>query len=233
MRVLDISVFKLNNTDYLKVDDWITLRSNPRIPQLVENLKQCLDHLLNDKVRNPGPTNWDASTLEGQIMQTIVNYFLNEAPPIFHIPTYLHKQPQRGRGGFGRGQIHDGRGRGQNYYERGPEDYGMDQGGYGRSQGDYGRGRGGRGSRGFGGVERGRGSNANWQQRCSWNRLSRLLILPPIIQFPLNHNYKAVAFMPYINEYFVTISASFLFCDSGARNDGECDWFSPSRIDLS
>ncbi|VDL26538.1 unnamed protein product [Hymenolepis diminuta] len=155
---------KLNNTDYLKVDDWITLHSNPRIPQLVESLKQCLDHLLNDKVRNPGPTNWDESTLEGQIMQTIVNYFLNEAPPIFHIPTYLQKQPQRGTGGFGRGQIY-GRDRGQSYYERGPEDYGMDQGGYGRSQDDYGRGRGGRGSRGFGGVERGRGWNYTWQQR--------------------------------------------------------------------
>lgn len=31
-----IFLFQLNNTDYLKVDDWITLHSNPRIPQLVE-----------------------------------------------------------------------------------------------------------------------------------------------------------------------------------------------------
>nr|CDS28940.1 hypothetical protein HmN_000211900 [Hymenolepis microstoma] len=126
-----LDLVKLGNTDYLKVDGWITLRSSPRIPQLVESLKQCLDRLLNDKVRDPGPTNWDASTLEGQIMQTIVNYFLNEAPPIFHIPTFLQQQAQRNRGGFGRGQ-----------------------GDYGRGRGSYGRGR---GSRGFIGVGRGIG----------------------------------------------------------------------------
>ncbi|VDO11238.1 unnamed protein product [Rodentolepis nana] len=100
----------LGDTDYLKVDGWITLRSSPRIPQLVESLKQCLDRLLNDKVRNPGPTNWDTSTLEGQIMQTIVDYFLNEAPPIFHSPTFLQQQAHQRRGGFGRGDY--GRGRG-------------------------------------------------------------------------------------------------------------------------
>uniref|UniRef100_A0A158R9G9 ATP-dependent RNA helicase DHX36 n=1 Tax=Taenia asiatica TaxID=60517 RepID=A0A158R9G9_TAEAS len=65
----------------LVVDDW--------------SLKHCLERLLNDKVRYPGPTNWDTCNLEGRIFQTIVDYFINEAPPAFELGAN-HNQRHRG-----------------------------------------------------------------------------------------------------------------------------------------
>ncbi|KAL5970267.1 ATP-dependent DNA/RNA helicase DHX36 [Taenia solium] len=65
----------------LVVDDW--------------SLKHCLERLLNEKVRYPGPTNWDTCNLEGRILQTIVDYFINEAAPAFELGA-SHNQRHRG-----------------------------------------------------------------------------------------------------------------------------------------
>ncbi|KAH9284317.1 ATP-dependent RNA helicase DHX36 [Echinococcus granulosus] len=91
------------NGGTLVVDDWIKFKSGPRVPQLVESLKRCMERWLNEKVRYPGPTNWDASNMEGRILQTIVDYFINEAPPAFELGTnhnskhrgFAHQQGQR------------------------------------------------------------------------------------------------------------------------------------------
>ncbi|VDM27651.1 unnamed protein product [Hydatigera taeniaeformis] len=66
-----------------------------------QNLKRCLERLLDEKVRHPGPTNWDASNMEGRILQTIVDYFINEAPPAFELGTNHsvgHRGPARQQG---------------------------------------------------------------------------------------------------------------------------------------
>ncbi|KAL5109196.1 ATP-dependent DNA/RNA helicase DHX36 [Taenia crassiceps] len=90
-----ISHSKADNDGTLVVDDWVRFKSGPRVPQLVESLKHCLERLLNEKVRYPGPTNWDSSNMEGRILQTIVDYFINEAPPAFELGTN-HNSRHRG-----------------------------------------------------------------------------------------------------------------------------------------
>uniref|UniRef100_A0A5K3F875 Helicase C-terminal domain-containing protein n=1 Tax=Mesocestoides corti TaxID=53468 RepID=A0A5K3F875_MESCO len=96
----------------LVVDGWIKFKAGPRVPRLIEGLKLCLDRLLDSKIRNLGSTNWDPSSIEGRIIQTIVDYFINEAPPAFEIADHsrapVWKQHQQQQQGGGNVQTHHG-----------------------------------------------------------------------------------------------------------------------------
>ncbi|XP_044288660.1 ATP-dependent DNA/RNA helicase DHX36 [Varanus komodoensis] len=55
----DISIQKDKDQDTIAVDEWIVFQSPARIAQLVKDLKQELDDLLQEKIENPQPVDWN------------------------------------------------------------------------------------------------------------------------------------------------------------------------------
>lgn len=54
----DVTVQKDDDQETIAVDEWIIFRSPARIAHLVKSLKKELDSLLEDKIRNPAPVDW-------------------------------------------------------------------------------------------------------------------------------------------------------------------------------
>ncbi|KAM7535664.1 hypothetical protein Aperf_G00000098506 [Anoplocephala perfoliata] len=57
---------------------------NPHTAPVVENLKHCFKRLLKGKLRNPGPTNLDQTTLKGQVMQATTYFSFEKLPQKRH-----------------------------------------------------------------------------------------------------------------------------------------------------
>ncbi|NWV08962.1 DHX36 helicase, partial [Ptilonorhynchus violaceus] len=55
----DISIQKDKDQDTIAVDEWIVFQSPARIAHLVKNLRQELDDLLQEKIENPHPVDWN------------------------------------------------------------------------------------------------------------------------------------------------------------------------------
>ncbi|KAG8136062.1 putative ATP-dependent RNA helicase DHX36 protein [Naja naja] len=55
----DISIQKDKDQDTISVDEWIVFQSPARIAQLVKDLKRELDDLLQEKIENPQPVDWN------------------------------------------------------------------------------------------------------------------------------------------------------------------------------
>ncbi|XP_048362008.1 ATP-dependent DNA/RNA helicase DHX36 [Sphaerodactylus townsendi] len=55
----DISIQKDKDQDTIAVDEWIVFQSPARIAQLVKDLKRELDDLLQEKIENPHPVDWN------------------------------------------------------------------------------------------------------------------------------------------------------------------------------
>ncbi|KAM3834604.1 ATP-dependent DNA/RNA helicase DHX36 isoform 2-T2 [Vipera latastei] len=55
----DISIQKDKDQDTIAVDEWIVFQSPARIAQLVKDLKKELDDLLQEKIENPQPVDWN------------------------------------------------------------------------------------------------------------------------------------------------------------------------------
>ncbi|XP_058490743.1 ATP-dependent DNA/RNA helicase DHX36 [Solea solea] len=55
----DISIQRDEDQDTIAVDKWIVFRSPARIAHLVKSLKKELDSLLEEKIRNPSPVDWN------------------------------------------------------------------------------------------------------------------------------------------------------------------------------
>ncbi len=62
-----------------------------------QGLKQCLDKILDRRIRMPCSTNADQTGIEGRILQTIIDFFANEAPPAFEVATYNRQPPWKSR----------------------------------------------------------------------------------------------------------------------------------------
>ncbi|KAM9316510.1 ATP-dependent DNA/RNA helicase DHX36 [Gastrophryne carolinensis] len=58
----DISIQKDNEQDTIAVDEWIVFQSPARIAHLVKDLKKALDSLLQEKIGNPEPVDWNETT---------------------------------------------------------------------------------------------------------------------------------------------------------------------------
>ncbi|NWW10729.1 DHX36 helicase, partial [Oreocharis arfaki] len=56
----DISIQKDKDQDTIAVDEWIVFQSPARIAHLVKNLRKELDDLLQEKIENPHPVDWNA-----------------------------------------------------------------------------------------------------------------------------------------------------------------------------
>ncbi|XP_075892371.1 ATP-dependent DNA/RNA helicase DHX36 [Nelusetta ayraudi] len=54
----DITIQKDEGEETVAVDEWIVFRSPARIAHLVKSLKKELDSLLEEKIRNPAPVDW-------------------------------------------------------------------------------------------------------------------------------------------------------------------------------
>lgn len=55
----DITIQKDEDQETIAVDKWIVFRSPARIAHLVKSLKKELDSLLQEKISNPAPVDWD------------------------------------------------------------------------------------------------------------------------------------------------------------------------------
>uniref|UniRef100_A0A8D3AK81 ATP-dependent DNA/RNA helicase DHX36 n=1 Tax=Scophthalmus maximus TaxID=52904 RepID=A0A8D3AK81_SCOMX len=55
----DITIQKDEGQETIAVDKWIVFRSPARIAHLVKSLKKELDSLLEEKIRNPAPVDWE------------------------------------------------------------------------------------------------------------------------------------------------------------------------------
>ncbi|NXR81661.1 DHX36 helicase, partial [Pycnonotus jocosus] len=55
----DISIQKDKDQDTIAVDEWIVFQSPEKIANLVKKLRQELDDLLQEKIENPHPVDWD------------------------------------------------------------------------------------------------------------------------------------------------------------------------------
>ncbi|XP_061457145.1 C3 and PZP-like alpha-2-macroglobulin domain-containing protein 8 isoform X3 [Rhineura floridana] len=68
----DISIQKDKDQDTIAVDEWIVFQSPARIAQLVKDLKKELDDLLQEKIENPQPVDWNNTKSRDTAMLTAI-----------------------------------------------------------------------------------------------------------------------------------------------------------------
>ncbi|KAM8804835.1 ATP-dependent DNA/RNA helicase DHX36 [Eudromia elegans] len=70
----DISIQKDKDQDTIAVDEWIVFQSPARIAHLVKNLRQELDGLLQEKIENPHPVDWnDVKSRDTAVLTAIID----------------------------------------------------------------------------------------------------------------------------------------------------------------
>ncbi|NXI76132.1 DHX36 helicase, partial [Rhipidura dahli] len=70
----DISIQKDQEQDTISVDEWIVFQSPARIAHLVKNLRQELDDLLQEKIENPHPVDWnDIKSRDTAVLTAIID----------------------------------------------------------------------------------------------------------------------------------------------------------------
>ncbi|NXE95347.1 DHX36 helicase, partial [Menura novaehollandiae] len=70
----DISIQKDKDQETIAVDEWIVFQSPERIAQLVKNLRQELDDLLQEKIENPYPVDWnDTKSRDTAVLTAIID----------------------------------------------------------------------------------------------------------------------------------------------------------------
>lgn len=62
----------------INVDGFVRVRSSSHVAQLVQSLRNELDHLLEYKISHPGITRWDRNSKEGMLLNTIVDLISSE-----------------------------------------------------------------------------------------------------------------------------------------------------------
>ncbi|CAH8566676.1 unnamed protein product [Dicrocoelium dendriticum] len=66
------------NSNFFEVDGWIDIQAPTELIRTIEDLRTCLDSILKSKFRNPGVTDWDQSSVEGRVLQTIIDLLVSE-----------------------------------------------------------------------------------------------------------------------------------------------------------
>ncbi|KAK2538549.1 Dhx36 [Columba guinea] len=70
----DISIQKDKDQDTIAVDEWIVFQSPARIANLVKNLRKELDDLLQEKIENPHPVDWnDVKSRDTAVLTAIID----------------------------------------------------------------------------------------------------------------------------------------------------------------
>uniref|UniRef100_A0A8C3T5I7 ATP-dependent DNA/RNA helicase DHX36 n=1 Tax=Chelydra serpentina TaxID=8475 RepID=A0A8C3T5I7_CHESE len=80
----DISIQKDKDQDTIAVDEWIVFESPARIGNLVKDLRRELDDLLQEKIENPHPVDWnDTKSRDTAVLTAIIDLITtqeNESP---------------------------------------------------------------------------------------------------------------------------------------------------------
>ncbi|KAF1394139.1 hypothetical protein PFLUV_G00023410 [Perca fluviatilis] len=78
----DITIQKDEDQETIAVDQWIVFRSPARIAHLVKSLKRELDSLLEEKVRNPAPVNWqNRQSKDCAVITAIIDLITTQEKP--------------------------------------------------------------------------------------------------------------------------------------------------------
>ncbi|XP_060623657.2 ATP-dependent DNA/RNA helicase DHX36 isoform X1 [Anolis sagrei] len=91
----DISIQKDKDQDTIAVDEWIVFQSPARIAHLVKDLKKELDDLLQEKIENPQPVDWNSNeSRDTAVLTAIIDLITtqeNESARNF-APRFQHEQ---------------------------------------------------------------------------------------------------------------------------------------------
>ncbi|XP_023153570.2 ATP-dependent DNA/RNA helicase DHX36 [Amphiprion ocellaris] len=78
----DITIQKDEDQDTIAVDQWIVFRSPARIAHLVKSLKNELDSLLQEKIRNPAPVDWqNRQSKDCAVITAIIDLITTQEKP--------------------------------------------------------------------------------------------------------------------------------------------------------
>uniref|UniRef100_A0A671V608 ATP-dependent DNA/RNA helicase DHX36 n=1 Tax=Sparus aurata TaxID=8175 RepID=A0A671V608_SPAAU len=78
----DITIQKDGEQETVAVDQWIVFRSPARIAHLVKSLKKELDSLLEEKIRNPAPVDWqNRQSKDCAVITAIVDLITTQEKP--------------------------------------------------------------------------------------------------------------------------------------------------------
>ncbi|XP_040901545.1 ATP-dependent DNA/RNA helicase DHX36 [Toxotes jaculatrix] len=78
----DITIQKDEDQETIAVDQWIVFRSPARIANLVKSLKKELDSLLEEKIRNPAPVNWqNRQSKDCAVITAIIDLITTQEKP--------------------------------------------------------------------------------------------------------------------------------------------------------
>ncbi|XP_047449479.1 ATP-dependent DNA/RNA helicase DHX36 [Mugil cephalus] len=78
----DITIQKDEGQETIAVDQWIVFRSPARIAHLVKSLKKELDSLLQDKIRNPAPVDWqNLQSKDCAVITAIIDLITTQEKP--------------------------------------------------------------------------------------------------------------------------------------------------------
>lgn len=78
----DVTIQKDGDQETIAVDEWIIFRSPARIAHLVKSLKKELDSLLEEKIRNPAPVDWqNRQSKDCAVISAIVDLITTQENP--------------------------------------------------------------------------------------------------------------------------------------------------------
>ncbi|XP_038548220.1 ATP-dependent DNA/RNA helicase DHX36 [Micropterus salmoides] len=78
----DITIQKDEDQETIAVDQWIVFRSPARIAHLVKSLKKELDSLLEEKIRNPAPVDWqNRQSKDCAVITAIIDLITTQEKP--------------------------------------------------------------------------------------------------------------------------------------------------------
>lgn len=78
----DITIQKDEDQETIAVDQWIVFRSPARIAHLVKSLKRELDSLLEEKIRNPAPVDWqNRQSKDCAVITAIIDLITTQEKP--------------------------------------------------------------------------------------------------------------------------------------------------------
>ncbi|KAF0030351.1 hypothetical protein F2P81_017082 [Scophthalmus maximus] len=99
----DITIQKDEGQETIAVDKWIVFRSPARIAHLVKSLKKELDSLLEEKIRNPAPVDWEnRQSKDCAVITAIIDLITTQEKPTGN--TQIHGRPWASSSSAPRGQ---------------------------------------------------------------------------------------------------------------------------------
>ncbi|KAJ3591219.1 hypothetical protein NHX12_009165 [Muraenolepis orangiensis] len=166
----DITIQKDEQQETIAVDQWIVFRSPARIATLVQSLKRELDILLEEKIRNPAPVDWqNRESKDCAVITAIIDLITTQEKPSAGAGYRAEDPDYQAEGAGYQGQGSGYQGQGSGYQGQGSGYQGQGQGYQGQGQGYQGQGSGyqgqGSGYQGQGSGYQASGNNRRWDSK--------------------------------------------------------------------